>query len=143
MDKLKFGPQSERHSSHNIIREQGASQFFTFKEIKPGLAVIKLEPKGETELELDGALDPGPDGEIDPLSLNTDRAGPAVEQEDLPCPLAFLALESNTEDGIWGSAAATVKVEIDGETREVHLEECNGVGMSDCHIYQHTRQVGE
>jgi len=34
MDKLKFGPQSERHSSHNIIREQGASQFFTFKEIK-------------------------------------------------------------------------------------------------------------
>jgi len=59
--------------------------------------VIKLEPKGDTELELDGVLDPGPDGEIDPLSLNTDRAGPAVEQEDLPCPLAFLALESNTE----------------------------------------------
>jgi len=32
------------------------------------------------------------------------------------------------QDGIWGSAAATVKVEIDGETREVHLEECSGVG---------------
>lgn len=59
--------------------------------------MIKLEPKGETDLELVGALDPGPDGEIDPLSLNTERAGPAVEQEDLPCPLAFLALESKAE----------------------------------------------
>ena len=59
--------------------------------------MIKLEPNGETELGLDGALDPGPDGEIDPPSLNTDRTGPAVEQEDLPCPLAFLALESNAE----------------------------------------------
>jgi hypothetical protein len=59
--------------------------------------VIKLEPKGETDLELDGALGPGPDGEIDPLSVNIDKAGPAGEQEDLPCPLAFLALESNTE----------------------------------------------
>ena len=65
--------------------------------LQPGLAVIKLEPKGETELEQDGALDPGPDGEIDPLAVNTERAGPAVEQEDLPCPLAFLALESKAE----------------------------------------------
>lgn len=65
--------------------------------LQPGLAVIKLEPKGETELVQDGAVDPGPDGEIDPLALNTEKAGPAVEQEDLPCPLAFLALESKAE----------------------------------------------
>jgi len=42
-------------------------------------------------------------------------------------PLAFVAFPT-LQDGVWGSAAATVKVEIDGETREVHLEECNGVG---------------
>jgi hypothetical protein len=59
--------------------------------------VIKLEPKGETELQPGGILDPGADGEIDPLALNTDRADPIVEQEDLPCPLAFLALESKAE----------------------------------------------
>ncbi|GFG39580.1 hypothetical protein Cfor_01010 [Coptotermes formosanus] len=128
MNELMFGPHSERHSSHNIIRERGASEFFTFTEIKPGVAVIKLEPKGETELQPGGILDPGADGEIDPLALNTDRADPIVEQEDLPCPLAFLALESKAEDGMWDSATATVKVEIDGETREVHLEEYNGVG---------------
>jgi hypothetical protein len=41
--------------------------------------------------------------------------------------LGFVAFAS-FQDGVWDSAAATVKVEIDGETREVHLEECNGVG---------------
>jgi hypothetical protein len=41
--------------------------------------------------------------------------------------LGFVAF-SSLQDSIWGSAAATVKVEIDGETREVHLKECNGVG---------------
>jgi hypothetical protein len=71
--------------------------------------VIKLEPKGETELEPepDGTLDPGPDGEIDPLALNTERAHPVVEQEDLPCPLAFLALESKAE--VSSSTLAHVK----------------------------------
>lgn len=34
MNELMFGPHSERHSSHNIIRERGASEFFTFTEIK-------------------------------------------------------------------------------------------------------------
>lgn len=61
------------------------------------MAVIKLEPKGETELEPDGTLDPGPDGEIDPLALNMERDDPIVEQEDLACPLAFLAVESKAE----------------------------------------------
>jgi hypothetical protein len=37
MDELKLGPHSERHSSHNVIREQGASEFFTFTEIKVNL----------------------------------------------------------------------------------------------------------
>jgi hypothetical protein len=41
--------------------------------------------------------------------------------------LGFVAFGS-VQDGMWDSATATVKVEIDGETREVHLEEYNGVG---------------
>ena len=50
--------------------------------------------------------------------------------------IVFVAIPS-LQDGIWGSAAATVKVEIDGETREVHLEECNGVGWEFYNLWVH------
>jgi hypothetical protein len=59
--------------------------------------VIKLEPKGEIDLDPDGVIDPEPDNELDPLALNIERDGSVVEQDDLPCPLAFLAVESKAE----------------------------------------------
>jgi hypothetical protein len=51
-----------------------------------------------------------------------------------PCLLLVL-LEvivcTSLQDGMWDSMAATMKVEVDGETHgeeyEVHLEELNGV----------------
>lgn len=65
--------------------------------LQPGLAVIKLEPKGEISLDPDGIIDPEPVDELDPLALNIERDGSFVKQEDLPCPLAFLAVESKAE----------------------------------------------
>jgi hypothetical protein len=59
--------------------------------------VIKLEPEGDVDLEPSGVVNPEPDGEMDPLALNTEEVDPIVEQEDLPCPLAFLAVESKAE----------------------------------------------
>jgi hypothetical protein len=56
-----------------------------------------LEPEGERDPELEGAIDPEPDDELDPLALNTEGGEPIVEREDLPCPLAFLAVESKAE----------------------------------------------
>jgi hypothetical protein len=39
---------------------------------------------------------------------------------------------TSLQDGVWDSAAVTMKVEVDGENHgeeyEVHLEELNGVG---------------
>lgn len=59
--------------------------------------MIKLEPKGEIDLDPDGVIDPEPDSELDPLALNIERDVSVVEQDDLPCPLAFLAVESKAE----------------------------------------------
>jgi hypothetical protein len=56
-----------------------------------------LEPEGERDPELEGAIDPEPDDEIDPLALNTEGDESVIEREDLPCPLAFLAVESKVE----------------------------------------------
>jgi hypothetical protein len=61
------------------------------------LAVIKLEPKGELGLDPDGVIVPEPDDEINALALNIERDGSFVDQEDLPCPLASLTMESKAE----------------------------------------------
>jgi hypothetical protein len=65
--------------------------------LQHGMAVMKLEPKGEIDLDPDGIIDPERDDELDPLDLNTERDGSVVEQDDLPCPLAFLSVESKAE----------------------------------------------
>ncbi|KDR12854.1 trichohyalin-like isoform X2 [Zootermopsis nevadensis] len=131
MDELMLEPDPEKRSLHNNTGEEDASELFTFSEVKTGLAVIKLEPEGERDPELDGTIDPEPDDEIDPLALNSEGGERIVEREDLLCPLAFLAVESKAVDGMWDSTAVSMKVEVDGETRdeeyEVHLEELNGV----------------
>jgi hypothetical protein len=132
MDEVKLEPDSERHSSHSTIREPGTSEMFTFTEAKPGLAVIKQEPKAEMDLEPDGTIDPEPDDEQDSMALNTEREGSVDEQEDLLWPLAFLEVEIKTEDNTWSNAAETMKVDTDcvarDEQHRVHLEELNGVG---------------
>jgi hypothetical protein len=56
-----------------------------------------LEPEGERDPEFDGAIVPETHDEIDPLALNIVGNEPVVEREDLPCPLAFLAVESKSE----------------------------------------------
>lgn len=54
MDEFKLEPDSEKHSSQSIIRDPGTSEMFTLTEAKPGLAMIKLQPKAEIDLESDG-----------------------------------------------------------------------------------------
>jgi hypothetical protein len=61
MNELRLEPDSESHSSHSIITQPGTSEMFAFTEAKPGLAVIKLEPKTKIDLEPDGITDPEPD----------------------------------------------------------------------------------
>jgi hypothetical protein len=104
---------------------------FTSTEVKPGLAVIKLEPKAEIYLEPDGITDPEPDDEKDTLAFNIERDGSVVEHEDLPCFLAFLEVEIKAEDDILENAAETMKVGMNGVTRDEqqgdHLEGLNGV----------------
>jgi hypothetical protein len=78
--------------------------------------VIKVEPKEETDMEPDGIIDSEPDDERDPLGFNIRRDDSVVDEEDLPCPLAFLAVEMKAEDDTWDDAQAAKEVEIDGAT---------------------------
>lgn len=112
MDELKLEPDSEENPSPSIIRKPGTSG--TFIEMAPSLAVIKVEPKEETDMEPDGIIDPEPDDEQDPLGLNIKRDDAIVGEEDLPCPLAFLAIEIKAEDDTRDDAQAAKEVEIDG-----------------------------
>jgi hypothetical protein len=117
MDELKLEPNSEREPWRSIIRKPGTP--VTFTEMAPSLALIKVEPKEETDMEPDGIIDSEPDDEQDPMGLNS-----VVDEEDPPCPLAFLAVEIKAEDDTWDDAQAAKEVEIDGAT---HVEKLNDV----------------
>jgi hypothetical protein len=41
MDELMLEPDPENHSSHTSAREQGASELFTFTEVKVNLLCVK------------------------------------------------------------------------------------------------------
>jgi hypothetical protein len=93
--------------------------------------VIKLEPNEEIDGETDGITHPESDDELDPVALNIKRDGSVVEEEDLLCPFHFLEMEIKPENGTWGSAAETTKVQMDSVTHYhkygVDLKELNGV----------------
>jgi hypothetical protein len=128
MEELKLEPHPERHPSHSISRKSRTSG--TFIEMTPDLAMIKLEPKEENDMEPEDIIES--DDEQDPMTLNIKRDDSVFEEEDLPCPLAFLAVEIKAEDDIWDDAQAAKEVEMDdathGEKYRVHLEELNDVG---------------
>jgi hypothetical protein len=129
MDELKLEPDSQRDPSR-IIRKPGTSDVFI--EMAPGLAAIKEEPKEETYMEPDGIMDSEPDDEQDPMGLTIKSDDSVVDDEDLPCPLAFLAVEINAEDNTWDDVHTATEVEVDGETHgenyTVHLEKLNDAG---------------
>lgn len=122
-------PDSEENPSPSIIRKPGTSG--TFIEMAPSLAVIKVEPKEEP----DGITDSEPHDEQDPVGLNINRDDSIVNEEDLPCPLTFLAVEIKAEDHTRDDAQAAKEVEIDG------AKDLNDVGKVTCtgHVEQKRR----
>lgn len=81
------------------------------------------------------------------MALNTEREGSVVEQEDLLWPIPSLEVEIKAEDDIWSNAAETMKVNMDGVTRDeqhgVHLKEVNGVGKMTWNGYVELTPKGE
>ncbi|XP_069698436.1 uncharacterized protein [Periplaneta americana] len=108
--------------------EEETSDDYSFtvvhSESKARSDAVNLEPAVVIEPEPGEAEH---DGDLDALDMNSEEHD-SVDQDALPYPLAFLAVESKSEDGMW-EPAANVKVESDAQNEDfgVRLEELGEV----------------
>jgi hypothetical protein len=116
---MKLETDSERHPSDSSTKTTH------------GLAVIKLEPKEESDMEPDRITDSATDDEQHPVALKAERYDYVVKEEDLSRGSHFMAVDIKVEDGIWEGAEAEEKVEEEsashGENCSVLLEKAKDV----------------
>jgi hypothetical protein len=112
MDQIKLEPDSERHPPDSST------------ETTHGLAVIKVEPKDES----DSITDSTPDDDQYPMALKAERYDYVVKEEDVS---RFMTVDIKVEDGTWEGAEAVEKLEKEGashgENCSVHLEKTKDV----------------